>query len=183
MSSVKWADEICLLSQVGVQSNCFTSWTMWEKQSGATHISFCKHYKWLCWGKAWELFLLPKTMPCWNWEIWEITNGIFLLNIFIQAMPFGSSLNSIDLKCLFCAPYKLDTSKNKICYLLLGVPRDRRSELVNTQESQRRSERWRRLDSGMALMEGLTEARIEVCKLGDYVFQLENGLKSLGLYN
>ena len=60
-------------------------------------------------------------------------------------MPFGSSLNSIDLKCLFCAPYKLDTSKNKICYLLLGVPRDRRSELVNAQESQRGSERWRRL--------------------------------------
>lgn len=145
MSSVKWADEICLLSQVGVQCNCFSSWTMWEKQSGATHISFCKHYKWLCWGKAWELFLLPKTMPCWNWEIWEITNGIFcLIVIFIQAMPFGSSLNSIDLKCLFCAPYKLDTSKNKICYLLLGVPRDR-SELVNAQESQRWSERWKRL--------------------------------------
>lgn len=64
-----------------------------------------------------------------------------LIVIFIQAMPFGSSLNSIDLKCLFCAPYKLDTSKNKICYLLLGVPRDRRNELVNAQESQRWSER------------------------------------------
>lgn len=36
---------------------------------------------------------------------------------------------------------------------------------------------------GMAIMEDLTEARTEVCKLGDYVFQLEMELKSLGLYN
>lgn len=32
-------------------------------------------------------------------------------------------------------------------------------------------------------MEGLMEARAEVCKLEDYVFQLEMGLKSLGLYH
>lgn len=63
-----------------------------------------------------------------------------LIVVFIQAMAFGSSLNSIDPKSLFCALCKLDTSKNKICYLLLGVPRDR-SELVNAQESQRGSER------------------------------------------
>ena len=49
------------------------------------------------------------------------------------------------------------------------------------KEGQKDEKGWDYI--GMAIMEGLTEARTEVCKLGNYVFQLEMGLKSLDLSN
>ena len=93
--------------------------------------------------KTWELFLLCKTIPRCNWEMWEITevSVLWLLSQAILCNLFHLNKS----KCLLCAKRELVASGDKICHLPLRMcmkykrNHRRRSWLID-KENKRRSE-------------------------------------------
>lgn len=93
--------------------------------------------------KTWELFLLLKTIPCCNWEMWEITE-VIVLWLFSQAI-LCSLFQLNKSKCLLCAKHELAASGDKIHHLPLRMCMKykgnhwMRLSLID-KESKRRSE-------------------------------------------
>lgn len=95
--------------------------------------------------KTWELFLLLKTIPRCNWEMWEITEVIVLWLLSQAILCYLFQLNKS--KCLLCAKHELVASGDKICHLPLRMcMKYKRNHLRHSwlidKESKRRSEIW-----------------------------------------
>lgn len=95
--------------------------------------------------KTWELFLLLKTIPRCNWEMWEITEVIVLWLLSQAILCNLFQLNKS--KCLLCAKHELVASGDKICHLPLRMcMKYKRNHLRHSwlidKESKRRSEIW-----------------------------------------
>lgn len=117
----------------------------------AVTLLYVNSLKWNVREKTWELFLLLKTIPCCNWEMWEITE-VIVLWLFSQAI-LCSLFQLNKSKCLLCAKHELAASGDKIHHLPLRMCMKYKGNCwmhlwLIDKESKRMSEIWCGFEEG-----------------------------------